>query len=164
MRAAAVALTIALAACSKPAPDPVQARDANLSEVLPVRRDAAIDALRYSNGLRDATTMVIRDAAQWQSTWTTITSNHSPIPLPAVDFAREMVILVALGTRSTGGYTAEIARVRRVTGGIAVDYVAQSPGPRCGTTAALTQPMDFAIVPRVEGTATFTRRDETADC
>jgi hypothetical protein len=164
MRPLAVTLTIALAACSKPAPEPVQTRDANLSEILAVRRDSSIDALRYSNGLRDSTTSVIRDAAQWRSAWATITSNHSPKALPTVDFSKEMVVLVALGTKATGGYTAEIERVRRVSDGISVDYVAESPGDRCGTTAALTQPMDFVIVPRVEGLATFARHNQTSNC
>ena len=164
MRLVVAAATIALAACAAPAPDPEPVGNDNAAQLLELRRDSSIRALRYSNGLSEPATMVIRDANQWRMTWAAITSNHSPMPVPEVDFSRDMVVLVALGTRSTGGYTAAIERIQRTAEGISVDYLAQSPGDRCGTTAALTQPMDFVFIARVEGPATFTRHDQTFDC
>jgi hypothetical protein len=57
-------------------------------------------ALYYDNGggIRDSTRVVIRDAATLEQYWSRATSpQSSPPTAPAIDFGREMVILVALG-------------------------------------------------------------------
>ena len=37
---------------------------------------------------------VIRDQAAWQAVWDDLFSHQTPPPLPAIDFSREMVVLV----------------------------------------------------------------------
>lgn len=161
MRSLALTLTIALAACTR---SPMDIGELG-GHPLEIRRDPAFQWFRSSSGVREPGTAVIRDVEGWQAAWETITANHSPRPaLPAVDFAREMVVLVALGMRSSGGYSAEIRRVLRTGDGISVDYVARSPGSDCFVTGAITHPIDVVIVPRVDGTAVFAKHEQVTNC
>jgi len=56
-----------------------------------------------SPGLRDSVRAVIRDPAEWASRWRQITSTQaSPPALPAVDFAKEMVLMAGAGRMNPG--------------------------------------------------------------
>jgi hypothetical protein len=48
--------------------------------------------------------------------------------------------------------------------GLTVRIRSVAPGPRCGTAAALTEPVDIARVTRHDGPVTFVERAETQDC
>ena len=162
MRLPAVVLTIALAACG--APSPMGTGELG-SRLLDIRRDPVFQWFRFYNGVGEPATVVIRDPEQWRAAWATIVATHSPKPdLPLVDFTKEMVIVVALGTKPSGGYSAEVLRVVRGAYGIDVDYAARSPSDRCFVTGALTQPLDIVIVERVEGTVSFARHEQTTNC
>jgi hypothetical protein len=163
MRTFVVAL-IALAACSSTSPlDPSE--DWLPGRPIEFRRDPAFQWHRSFNGIDHPGTSVIRDAAEWESVWARITARSMPkTPAPAIDFSKEMVVFVALGSRSSGGYAAEVVHVVATNDGIGVDYVATSPGENCLTIGAFTQPIDLVIVRRVEGSAAFKRRDRTSSC
>ena len=164
MRIVCFLAALSLAACSNSTPVP-PTNDDKLGQLIEFRRDPAAQYVRYSSGVQEPGAVVIRDANEWRRAWSIITAPFGEPPaLPAVNFEREMVVFVALGTKNSGGYTAEILRVARSANGISVDWQAQSPGPRCGTTAALTHPIDFVIIPRVEGDASFTRHDLVTEC
>ena len=69
--------------------------------------------------------VTVRSAAEWAALWK---ENGASEPVPAVDFSREMVVGVFLGSRPTAGYGVEIVRAvgnngradRRVRGNRAV--------------------------------------------
>ncbi len=81
-----------------------------------------------------------------------------------VDFAREMVVLVAAGHQSTGGHGITIDEVSREANGARVQFTVIRPGPGCMTTQVLTSPAAAAAVPRVEGEVTFVRREQVQPC
>ena len=59
----------------------------------------------YDDGptFRDSVRMIVRDQAAWQSQWRRATSLQvTPPPLPAMNFDREMAVLVAAGRMSPG--------------------------------------------------------------
>jgi hypothetical protein len=82
----------------------------------------------------------------------------------SVDFSRQMVILVATGTRSSGGHAIRIDEVNRQNGGMLVRYTVVRPGPDCMTTQMITSPVTAVSVPRVEGAITFDRREVVENC
>ena len=46
----------------------------------------------------DAAQQVVRDPAAWQALWARLHVNASPTPaLPAVDFAKDMLVVAAMG-------------------------------------------------------------------
>ena len=118
----------------------------------------------YSSGYRDSARVAIRDSSAWRRAWAQIHANGSAQPVPAVDFSREMVVLVALGTRATGGFSIFVDSARAGAGRVEVLVRRVAPGPACGVTAALSEPVDLARIPAASEPVTFRERAEISDC
>jgi hypothetical protein len=117
------------------------------------------------SGLRQSTRIIVRDDATWQSLWSTIWIGASPVPAaPAIDFSREMLVVAALGSRSTGGFGILVDSAARASDGITVWIRTIAPGPSCGTTQAFTQPVDLARLPRIDAVVRFTDTPVVTDC
>jgi hypothetical protein len=130
-----------------------------------VRLRAEPVSLTYVSGLAEPQQLVVRDQAAWQEAWNAIWRHHVPRPpLPDVDFAREMIVVAALGTRPTGGYSVFLDSAWDGPDGIVVRIRAISPGSGCGVTLALTQPVDVARLLRREGAVVFSQQHEIQDC
>jgi len=130
--------------------------------------DAGVRRIAHSayNGFDQSARTVIRDQESWQAAWTTLYIGMTPAPPapPAVDFSRSTVILVALGTRPTGGFDITVSRVARDAGVLYVEVTSTSPGDRCGTTQALTRPVDIVVVPHTVDEAVFVERKTVHQC
>lgn len=121
--------------------------------------------LTYYSGLDQAERMVVRDEATWGQVWVAIWRGHSPLPpVPQVDFEREMLVVVALGGRPTGGFGIFADSAFMEGEGLVIRVRTIAPGSRCFTTGALTQPVDVARVPRMELAVHFRDRPEVHDC
>ena len=116
-------------------------------------RDGKIDAER---------TEIVRDQQAWEALWAELTGRSDPPP--AVDFATEMVVVVGVGVRPSGGYSVSIDSVREVGGVTAVEYTETQPGPRCVVTLALTHPYTVVRVPRTETPGEFKGTLRTHNC
>jgi hypothetical protein len=157
----AIVLSILISACAS-----------SVEATLPPQPDISVVRLRsepysfeYSSGLDAPARVVVRDLQTWQSLWAQIYRRHGAAPpLPTIDFSREMIIVAALGSRASGGYGIIIDGASWQGSGIAVTVRSISPGPRCGVTAALTQPVDIARMPRRDGEVRFVERAEVSDC
>jgi len=87
------------AGCAQPEPDQ--------NATLPVR---SLYGDGQCGGLERPTVIWIADAETWRSWHGRITSARLPAPAPpAVDFSREGVLLLAMGSRSTAGYALSLA-------------------------------------------------------
>lgn len=109
---------------------------------------------------------MIRDATAWRAAWAELWAHVAPEPpLPTVDFARERVVLAALGERPTSGYQILMDSARTTAdGGVVVHVRTISPGARCGVFHVLTQPVERARLPRVSGPITFRDQAVVVDC
>ena len=100
----------------------------------------------FNSQLAHSERKVVTDSAQWAETWPFIRDNAIE-KVPPVDFARHMVVIVALGTRPSTGYditvdsTAAGSRERLL-------FVRVTTTGSCPAGAALTQPLDVVRVPR----------------
>lgn len=158
------ALTIALASASQcPAPT---AAAAQTRERLPIARFGAGGApLTWYSGLRDSARLVVRDAPAWRATWDAIQREMSPPPpAPAVDFAREMVVVAALGTRPSGGWEIVVDSALASAAEVEVYIRRLAPGRGCFTTAAISTPVDVVRLPRRDVPVRFTERLVREDC
>jgi hypothetical protein len=167
---------IPFAAACGPVPPPAEpTRDSAATTTSPpalVAGRVALTRLRaepysfaYSSGFDEAAQLVIRDTAAWAQAWARIYARHGEAPpRPAFDPATERLVLVAIGTRATGGFSIllDSALVARDT--LVVHATSSRPGQRCGTTAALTQPVDVARVPRLEAPVRFAVRETVTEC
>jgi hypothetical protein len=103
--------------------------------------------IQYS-GMEERARTVVRTQAQWQAAWAGIWRNHTPEPsLPAVDFAREAVVVAAMGLRSTGGYGVTVDSATATAAEVHVYVTERSPGRSCVTTQALTAPVHVVAIP-----------------
>ena len=96
--------------------------------------------------------VTVRTAAEWKALW----KEHAPTAkMPDVDFSKDMIVGIFLGTNPIAGHEVEIVGVRAEEKDLVVEYVQKQPGR--GTLAAqlLTEPFHLVSVPRHQGTVKF---------
>src|SRR5687767_3445144 len=105
-----------------------------------------------SSQQQDAKQVTVRTAAEWNTLW----KSHEPTAkVPTVDFTKQMVVGIFLGTKPSDGHQVEIVGVRTQEKELIVEYVQKQPGR--GTMAAqiLTEPYHLVSVPKHAGTVRF---------
>lgn len=95
--------------------------------------------------------VVVTSREAWAALWQ---QHGAQLPVPAVDFTRESIVAVFLGTRPSGGYGVDIVAVRTGAAPV-VEYRERRPGPDMMTTQALTFPFSIVAVPVLAGTPRF---------
>jgi hypothetical protein len=102
----------------------------------------------------EARQVVARTAPEWTTLW----RQHSPDrPRPAVDFAREMVAGVFLGSRPSAGFAVDIVSARDEHGALVVRYRETIPPPGIITAQVITSPYCLVALPRRDGDVRFER-------
>ena len=95
-----------------------------------------------------------RTPEEWERIW----KQHAPSrPMPAVDFSREMVVGVFLGSRTTAGYSVEIVGVEKEGNGLVVRYKETAPGRGTVSAQIITTPSHLVAVPKTDGVVKFER-------
>jgi len=98
--------------------------------------------------------VVARTAAEWSAVW----RQHDPDrPVPMVDFAKEMVVGVFLGSRNTAGFSVEVVSATPEQGALVVRYRQVSPSPNAITAQILTMPFHLVAIPKTAGDVKFQR-------
>ena len=97
-------------------------------------------------GIREARRMVIQEANAWAEFWSELGVGDRP----AVDFTRDIVIVVAAGERPSGGYEIAVSQVTQTNGELRVEVRETSPGPNCLSSSSLSQPVDVVVVQGVK--------------
>lgn len=93
----------------------------------------------------DAKQVVVRDAAGWRKLW----QQHAPDrPLPPVDFTKESVVAVFMGSRPTAGYSVAILSTTEGGGALVVRYRETRPAPGVITAQVLTFPYHIVAIPK----------------
>ncbi len=122
-------------------------------------------ALEYYSGFTAPARLVVRSEGEWREAWARIHQTRTPQPpLPAVDFARETVLLAALGERSSGGHGVVVDSVYDTGSELVATVRRSSPGAGCAVTGALTQPVDAVRIPATARAVRFVDKDEVHDC
>jgi hypothetical protein len=93
-----------------------------------------------------------RDSAEWTSVWK---AHNWDSPAPAVDFSRDMVVGVFMGTRPTAGYGVEIVGYRDSGTGVVVQYRETMPARDAITAQILVSPYHLVAIPKRAGTVSF---------
>ena len=117
------------------------------------------------SGIRDSRRTVIRTANEWEEFWNEFTAAIVPTPdLPAIDFEARMVIVAAMGERTTGGYTIAIDDVSEGEDGVTTRVIETSPGASCLLAQVITAPVTAVSVTGQEGSAVFVEETKTEEC
>jgi protease stability complex PrcB-like protein len=144
-------------------PAPVAATEA---VAVPLTRFRPSDEpfLQFS-GLADSVRTAIRDETTWRSYWEAMHRPFIPAPpVPDIDFTREMVLLAALGTRPSGGFSLHIDGVVQFPSRLSVSVTRTVVGPGCVVAAVVTQPVDVVRVPVTSAPVVFAEQIVAADC
>jgi hypothetical protein len=89
---------------------------------------------------------VARTSEEFAALWK---QHEADKPAPAVDFTRDIVVAVFIGSRPTGGFGVEIADVVTAPDrSITVRYRERRPAGDAITAQVITSPYVFAAVPR----------------
>lgn len=91
--------------------------------------------------------------------WATLWRAHAPArPLPGVDFMRETVVGVFMGTRMTAGFAIEIVGSREEGGNLVVQYQETAPSRDAIAAQVLVSPYHLVALPKRPGTITFEKK------
>jgi hypothetical protein len=105
-----------------------------------------------NSAIEDSSEMVARSQAEWEALWK---SHGGAQPAPRVDFSRDIVAAVFLGTRRSGGFSVEVIGYRREGSALVIDYVERIPAAGGIVTQALTSPYHIVMLPRFDGPIRF---------
>jgi hypothetical protein len=112
--------------------------------------------------------LAIRDRDEWRDVWKAL--NEPVVPtlpkpeLPAIDFSREMVVIVAMGWRPTAGYNIGVDRAHEVDDQLEIVVISTSPGHNCLLEQVVTYPIDIAVLPRTELSVVFKETEVVHEC
>jgi hypothetical protein len=95
---------------------------------------------------------VIRTDAEWNTLWKAHGGDRKK---PAVDFSRDMVVGVFMGSRPSAGYTISIVSTFQKDGQMLVRYEEKAPSKGTLTAQILTSPYHLVTTPRVAGDVAF---------
>jgi hypothetical protein len=130
------------------------------------------------SGFSDRRRMVIRDRETWVEVWKQINSGAvsfsipgpgqkrvpNVAPFPEIDFSRDMVLVVTMGSEPNGGYWIVVDGVYEHANQLEVVVRNVSPGRNCFTTQIVTQAADIVVLPKREDSVVFRDVDIVTDC
>ena len=104
------------------------------------------------SNIDDARQAVARTEAEWDTLWRQHSPGHAA---PRIDFSKEMVVGVFMGSRPTAGFAIEIVGTRVDKGTLVVQYKEARPARGLVTAQVITSAYHIAALPRHAGEVTF---------
>jgi len=103
--------------------------------------------------------MVVRTAEEWQKLWLGHSLPIAQTQPPAVDFSKEMVVAVFMGSRPTTGFAVDITGARVDGETLVVTYRETRPQPGMVQGQVVTSPCHMVAVPKRDGPVRFEKID-----
>ena len=120
-----------------------------------------------SRGPKETTFRAVHSQDEWNHLWGSLERNvvGPRADAPHVDFTRFTMVVAALGTRPTGGYTVSIQNARREGSMVIVSVLEVRPhGKGCTVTDSLTYPIAIALIPQTDRAVRFEIESADLDC
>jgi hypothetical protein len=117
------------------------------------------------SGIQVPQRMVIRDEATWEAVWAQLQgASTSSLPMPQIDFTKNMILVATLGTKPTSGYTVTFGPTYETDTQVTAYVQKTVPGRKCGTAEMVTHPFSVASLPRTDLVVKFVETEEVKDC
>lgn len=134
-----------------------------------VSANQAIIAIELNTGVNGGfttkTNQVITDEDELKKAWKIAFKNYMKVgDAPEVDFNKNVVLLVAMGEKNSGGYSIKVEKVVSSNLSTIVSVVETVPGKNCNVTSALTYPYQFVQIEKPKTEITFTNIEDAIDC
>ena len=95
----------------------------------------------------EAKQVVVRSDAEWTRLW----QQHSrDRPRPVIDFSKEMVVGVFMGSRPNAGFSTAIVTTMVANGALIVRYTESLPKPGTVSAQILTFPYHLVAIPKAD--------------
>jgi hypothetical protein len=95
---------------------------------------------------------VARTPQEWAALW----RSHAPDrPLPAIDFSKDMVVAIFLGSRPSAGYAVDITGIKEANGAVVVQYHETQPSSNVVTAQVITDPYHIVVIGKRAGDVIF---------
>ena len=107
-------------------------------------RSRTIEKGDQSN-IDDGKQLLVRTEAEWAKLWQQHAADR---PRPAVDFSKEMVVGVFMGSRPNAGFSTSIVSATAANGALIVRYTETMPGPGTVSAQILTFPFHLVAIPK----------------
>ena len=109
--------------------------------------------------------LVITDNKQLDSLWSKAFSGYEEAVKPVVDFSKNSVVVLFLGTVKSGGHSVSITAIQNEKGIIKVEGEHKIPGKSCIATTAIENPYYIALTdPALSGIPEFTIKIKEYEC
>ena len=128
-----------------------------------------------NNGPKTTLFTAIQSEQQWRELWAQIeprvardTDQRRPHPFPHIDFTRKTLLVAALGTKPTGGYSVSINSVVESPTHIRINVIALRP-MNCGSelhgiTLTTTSPIALILIPKATKPVEFSTIEAEDSC
>jgi hypothetical protein len=104
---------------------------------------------------------LLRSQGDWAGQWRVLNAFHgSEPPLPVVDWATDMVVLLVCGARPGSGYGVTVESIAIDGTSIEVRAVERRPGPDAVTLAVMTNPFHAVVIAAYDGAERLVLRIE----
>jgi hypothetical protein len=101
------------------------------------------------SNIDSAKQVVVRSGAEWAQLW----RQHAPDrPQPAIDFSKETVIGLFMGSRPNAGFSTAIVSATEGGGALVVRYTESRPPRDAITAQVITFPYHIAAIPKATAT------------
>ena len=110
-----------------------------------------VDKGDFSN-VDDAKQVVVRADAEWRALWRQHAGERE---LPHIDFGKEMIVGVFMGSRPTAGYDTVITKTLEANGVLRVWYRERTPARGLILAQVLTSPFHLVAVPKTASEVKF---------
>ena len=97
----------------------------------------------------DAKQVLVRTDAEWTKLWQQHAADR---PRPAVDFSKEMVVGVFMGSRPNAGFSTAVTSATAGNGALIVRYTETMPAAGSVSAQILTFPFHLVAIPRASVT------------
>lgn len=110
------------------------------------------------------TEAVLRRGEEWERFWREKSTCPTPAP-PEIDFARQVVIVHAMGIQYSGAIKLRLdGAFEPGDGGLAVHLTVTAPEPGCPGPMNIVYPIVVAVAPRAEGPVRIGVRRRSQRC
>ena len=153
-----IALAIALAATlAQPPAQSAAERKMGVDAMILETPSARTVAKGDQSNVDDAKQVLVRSEAEWTKVW----NQHAPDqPKPAVDFSKEMVVAVFMGSRPSAGFSTTITSAMAAKGALLVHYKETAPPAGAVTAQILTFPFHIVAIAKAPVTDVKFQKDE----
>lgn len=116
-------------------------------------------------GFEDKRQVLLTNNDDYQKLMAEVYKNFDQLPrIPEVDFTKNDVVAVFMGTRSSGGYGISVDKIIKRSDAVTVYINETTPGKNCMSTDALTQPYQLVKVPKLDQKVKYITKEKVKDC